>query len=166
MNNRVSTQCVGGYNSSSSSSGTSQSTSTSQEGSRAKVPHHPPQKEHRPHPQLADIQGTTASLEVGQTPWHLIRTISSPEILRRFLTVDSHNDPLRYEADIGILEGRVCERDDMLSRRIIEEGWEEVDAVDESISLYLEVLSEEDGSFQGMRAPQIYSEAYSDSYSG
>jgi len=132
-----------GYNTSSSSSGTSQSGSTSQEESKTEVPRNSPQEEHRPRPQLADIQGSTSSIEVGLIPRHLIRTISSPYILQRFLTVESKSEPLRYEADIAILERRVCEGEDMLGRKIKEEGWEEVDAVYESITLNLETLSEE-----------------------
>ncbi|KAF8417191.1 hypothetical protein EV426DRAFT_381110 [Tirmania nivea] len=142
-----------GYNSSSSSPGTPQSGSTSQGGSRTTVPHNSLQEEPRPRPQLADIP---SSIEAGLIPRHLIRAVSSPYILQRFLTIESESEPLRCEANIGILEGRVCEGEDMLSKRINEEGWEEVDTVNKSSSLGLEPGSEEGGSFQGTLTPEIY----------
>lgn len=165
MNNRATIQWRDEYNSSSSSSGTSQSSSTSRERSRVEASRDSLQEEQRPHLQVANIQGATSSIEVGRVPSHHIRTISSPYILQRFLTIESKSEPLRYEASIGILEGRVCEGEDMLSKKINEEGWEEVDAIYESISLDLEIRSEEDGGCQGTLASQIYPEAYSDSYS-
>ena len=124
------------------------------------------QGERRPCPQLADIEGSTTPTEAGPVPRHSIRTISAPYILKRFLTIESESESLRHEAHIGILEGRVCEGEDMLSKRIEEEGWEEVDAVDESISsLDLGTPSEQEGRFQGILALQIYPEAYPNSSS-
>lgn len=180
MNNKATTQRCGGYNPWYSSSGTPQSEPTSEE----EVPHYSLQEEHQPSPQLAERQGFTS--EVGMIPRHQIRKISSPVILQRFLTIDSESEPLRYEAEIGILEGRICEGEDMFHRRINEEGWEEVNArlehlvpqtppeeggssLEEDRSLLEEdgssseedgSASEEDGSFQCMLALQSYPEAY------
>jgi len=146
-------QWCDGSNSSSSPPG------ISQEGSRMEVPHSPPPEECQPRPQLADIRGTPPPVDVGLIPQHRIRTISSPYTLQRFLTIDTESEPLRHEVNIGILEGRVCEGEDMLSRRMDEEGWEEVNVVDEGISRDLETQSEEDQNFQDGLVPQICTEA-------
>ena len=47
-----------------------------------------------------------------------------PEILSRFLRVDSLNDSLRHEASIAIYEGRVQEGEDILKRKMLEECWQ------------------------------------------
>ncbi|KAF8448209.1 hypothetical protein BGX38DRAFT_1142863 [Terfezia claveryi] len=164
MNNKATTQRCGEHNPSYSSLGTPQSEPTSEE----EVPHCSPQEEYQPRPQLAEEQGPT--YEVGMIPRHQIRKISSPVILQRFLTIDRESEPLRYEAEIGILEGRIREGEDMFYRRIIEEGWEEVNArleqlVPQTASEEDRCSSEEDGSFQCMLAPQSYPEAYPDSSS-
>jgi len=47
-----------------------------------------------------------------------------PEMLSRFLKVDRLNDSLRYEAGIAISEGRVQQGEDIVRRKILEEGWQ------------------------------------------
>ena len=48
--------------------------------------------------------------------------IRAPDILRRFMTIDLQNEPLVYEARLGISEGKYQEKEDMLARKLEEEG--------------------------------------------
>ena len=48
----------------------------------------------------------------------------NPEyMLSRFFEIDCENEPLRYEAAIAIGEERVQQGDNMLRKKVAEEGW-------------------------------------------
>ena len=48
--------------------------------------------------------------------------IRAPDILLRFMTIDLQNEPLPHEARLGISEGIYQEGEDMLARKLKEEG--------------------------------------------
>lgn len=60
-------------------------------------------------------------------PNSMVRIISAPYMLQRFLTIEVKNEPLQFEANLGIFEGKLHEGQDMLCKKMVEEGWEEVD---------------------------------------
>ena len=48
----------------------------------------------------------------------------NPEyILSRYFEIDYDNEPARYEVSIAIAEQRVQQGDNMLRKRVAEEGW-------------------------------------------